>query len=138
MAKVRANLQDVSTEFVPAMPNDYELKIVDVEDKTQGEKEQYNVVLQIDEQGNEEYGKKMYDNISLYKNDGGRNTAGEAQLKRYFEAVFGKDEVADPDFEFDTDLLKNQRIMGSVVIEDYTKKDGSKGQSNRAKKIWKL
>jgi hypothetical protein len=137
MPKVRANLADVSTEFVPALPGDYEFVIDEIEDKTQGEREAYNIKSSIDMPGTEEHGKPVWEYISMTKKDGSPNGAGSAQLKRYFEACFGKDEVADPSFEYDTDLLLKQRFGGSIVIEEY-EKDGKSGQSNKFKKIWQL
>ena len=141
MPKVRANLNDVSTEFTPASPDDYELKIDKFDLISQGGRDTYKYVLVIDQPGHEEHGKSIFGNISMHKRDGSENVAGQRELKRYFEAVFGKEEVADPSFDYDTDYLLQQRIGGSVVIEAYEyEKDGQtkKGQSNRVDRIWKL
>lgn len=127
MPKVQATLADVNTSFDPAEPGDYDLLIEDVEDKTQGGREAYNFVLTIDEPGTDEHGKKIWDYVSLTKKDGSPNKAGMAQLKRYFEAVFGAETVAEEGFDYDTDELKKQRVHGEVTIEPWEK--GNRGES---------
>lgn len=134
MPKVQASLADVSTKFEPIEPGDYDFVIESVEDKTQNGREAYQVVSTVDEPGTDEHGKKVFDFISLTKRDGTPNNAGMAQLKRYFEAVFGEDTVADPSFDYDTDELVKQRFHAEVVIESW-EKDGKSGKSNRFKMV---
>lgn len=140
MPKVQATLADVSTDFTPAEPGTYALLIEEIEDKTEQGREAYNIILTIDEPGTDEHGKKIWDYISLSKKDKSPNQAGKAQLKRYFEAVFGDETVADPSFDYDTDELLKQRVMGEVVIESWEKGEkGSPsyktGKSNKIKMI---
>lgn len=141
MPKVRASLADVSTEFKPAEPGTYTLKIEDVKDVSQGPNEAYNVIVSIQDPG-DEYGKKIFDRCGFVTRDGSPNNAGLAQFKRYFEAVLGKEEVALPEFEYDTDAIIGQMIQGEVTIESWEKGEpGSpeykSGKSNRIKNMVK-
>lgn len=139
MAKVSASLKDVQTKFENAPPDRYRLKIVEVKETNEKadppnqdkNRQNFNVKLVIND-GGEHNGKPIYHNISMHKKDGEVNRAGQADLKRFFEAVLGID-PEDTTYDWDsvdTDMLVNQEVEGDVIIEKWSK-NGKSGESNR-------
>lgn len=141
MPKVSASLANVSTKIEPMDPDSYAFKIEDVQDKTtdrgsEKEREAYQMVLVNDMPGTDNYGKKVWDYVSLTTKDFKPNGAGQAQLKRYFEAVFGEEEVATwGEEDYDTDRLKAGRIGAEIIIDSW-EQNGKSGKSNKVKSIF--
>lgn len=135
MARIQASLADVSTEFVPAPPGVYIFEIADVVETTREAKITYQVKSKIEEvvSGDDEaLGKTVVDFISIHKADGSINQYGLITLKRYFEAVLGKDNVEQRGNDLDTDELKNQRFKGQIEISSYFPKGADESdEANR-------
>jgi hypothetical protein len=121
MGKIRASLADVSTEFQLIEPGVYEFEVTAVEEaERNGEFAAYIVKSAVTDAG-EQQGRRMRDYISIIKKDGEMNEVGLSQLRRYFEATHGKDEVAGwSDDDFDTDNLVGRTFRGHVKIGQYT------------------
>jgi hypothetical protein len=137
MAKLQASLADVSTEFVPAPPGVYIMEITDVTDKETEGRITYTVkskIVEIITGDPEALNKPITDFISIHKADGSINQYGLIQLKRYFEAVLGKDNVEARGDDLDTDELKSQRFKAQVEIESYWKKDTPDDQKTEENK----
>lgn len=130
MAKIRASLADVSTEFPIYEPGVYEFEIVDVtEQEKDDEVVGYRVKSKIMTEG-EYYGKPMSDFISLVKKNGDVNDIGLSQLRRYFELKLDKDEIDERGDDLDTDELKGVRFRGQIVIDSYTPEGASEPRRN--------
>lgn len=148
MPKVNASLADVSTKMEPMEPGIFRFKIEEIQDKTSGrgtenEREAYQIISCNNEMGTDSYGKKVFHYISLTTKDGKPNGAGKADLKRYFEAVFGEEAVAEEGFDYDTDNLLNGEFGAEVVIESWEKGEKESpsyksGKSNRFKRIFPI
>lgn len=125
MARINASLADVSTEFVPAQPGVYIFEIGEVAESTKDGKITYQVkskIVDLADSGSgdaESVGKPVTDFISIHKKDGSINQYGLITLKRYFEAVLGKDNVEARGDDLDTDELKGQRFKGQIEIDSY-------------------
>jgi hypothetical protein len=122
MARIQASLADVSTEFVPADPGVYVFEIEDVEESEKEGKLTYKVKNRIKENvsgSDDSLEKVVTDFISIHKKDGSINQYGLITLKRYFEAVLGKENVEARGDDLDTDELKGQRFKGQIDIESY-------------------
>lgn len=138
MAKISASLADVSTEFTPADPGVYIFEITDVVEKDKDGKISYQVKSKILEVvsgiGEDSVGKTVVDFVSIHKADGSINQYGLITMKRYFEAVLGKENVearlAEGD-EPDTDELKGQRFKGQIEISSYFPKGVEETEENR-------
>ena len=118
MGKVNASLADVSTEFVQIASGDYEMKVTEV-DESKWETDKILMIKSVvDQPGNEEYGKPIFDRIHGKKKDGTENEMGYRTIKRYFIAICGEDR-ANADY-LDFDELKNGRFRG--IISQYTYK----------------
>lgn len=142
MAKVRASLADVKTTFEQAPPARYRLRIDKIEEKLSKvdgnpslERQNFNFELKIAD-GGEHNGKPIYHNVSLHKKDGSANSAGEADLKRFFMGALGlseDDEFFMDESNLDTDLILKKEIDADVYIESYdnTATGGKKGKANR-------
>lgn len=115
--KVNANLADVSTTYEPIAAGDYEFKLAEI---TRDENGNWAFKSVVDEQGNAEFGKPVYDRFNFTKKDGGENKFALAQFKRYAIATLGE-ERANAD-DLDTDEMLNGRFRGSVDIEEYPSK----------------
>lgn len=122
MARINASLSDVSTEFTPAAPGVYIFSITDVVEQQKDGKITYQVKTKIEENisgDDESVNKTVTDFISIHKRDGSINQYGLITLKRYFEAVLGKDNVEARGDDLDTDELKGSRFKGQIKIDSY-------------------
>lgn len=142
MARIQASLADVSTEFVPAAPGVYIFEIADVVEQTKDGKVTYQVkskiVEPVDGAGDaESVSKTVTDFISIHSKDGSINQYGLITLKRYFEAVLGKDNVAERGDDLDTDELKNQRFKGQIKIGHYWPNSVPESERNEENKRYK-
>jgi hypothetical protein len=135
MAKINASLSDVSTEFVPAEPGIYILEITDVVETNKDGKTSYQVKSKIAEVvegvGEDSVGKTITDFVSIHKKDGSINQYGLITLKKYFEAVLGKENVAARGDDLDTDELKGQRFKAQVAIDSYFPNGVEQTEENR-------
>lgn len=136
MGKIKASLADVSTEIPLIDPGIYEFEIQKVEERNDGDVYLiYNVV----QDAGEMQGRKLVDYINLKKNDGGQNDYALTTLKRYFEAAFGKEEVAEwGDDDFDTDELQGKSFRGQVKIDSYTPKDDPSAEPRLSNKFSRM
>lgn len=122
MPKINAKLSEVSTEFKVADPATYELLIKDVTLTEASGRQTVKIKLAIDEPG-DWLGHTFQESMSLHKKTGEENEAGMRQLKSWFEAVVGAETTANwSDDDYDTDLLKNGRVLGDVYIEPVERK----------------
>jgi hypothetical protein len=126
MGLIQASLKDVSTDFKPVEPGIYILEIVEVKEmEKDGVTNAYRVVSQVISESNgveDMVGRKVSDFINIITQKGEINEVGLSSLKRYFEACFGKDEVATwEDADYDTDRLAGQQFRGQLKIDSYTK-----------------
>jgi hypothetical protein len=137
MAKVNANLADVSTKFELAPPDTYRLKVDAIKEKTEGGRQNFNFEISINE--GEFKGRKLFHNISMHQKDGEPNKAGMTDYKRFAEAILG---IPQDDTSFDWDSLDSDDLIkgefqADVVIENWVKDEGKptekKGQSNKIK-----
>jgi hypothetical protein len=143
MARIQASLADVSTEFVPSAPGVYIFEINDVVEQTKDGKITYQIKSKIiepfgDAGDADSVGKVVTDFISIHSKDGSINQYGLITLKRYFEAVLGKDNVAERGDDLDTDELKGQRFKGQIEIDSYYPKGVEETEENkRYKNVFK-
>lgn len=138
MAKVSANLADVSTKFELAPPDNYRLKLDEIKETTTAGRQNFNLKIVVNDSG-EQQGKVIYHNIAMHQKDGQPNEAGMRDLKRFAEAILGID-PEDTSFdwtEFDTDELLKGEFSADVYIDAWTKDQGTplekKGQNNKIK-----
>lgn len=135
MAKINASLADVSTEFIPAEPGVYIFEIQDVVESTKEGRVTYQIKSKIMELisgvGEDSLNKVVTDFISIHKADGSINQYGLITLKRYFEAVLGKENVEQRGDDLDTDELKGQRFKGQIEISSYFPKGVEEVEENR-------
>jgi len=124
MAKVRAALKDVSTDYTPVNPDLYTVQIAEVveEVKDEGGLERVNYIIKAtilsgDDTDDEFAGRILTDYIYIHKKDGTINEYGLVQLKRWVEALCGLDRAEDPDF--DTDEMIGRECYAQTVIEEY-------------------
>lgn len=142
MAKIKASLADVSTEFQPVEPGLYELEVAKVEEvEKNGELVAYRIQNKITTAG-DYHGKSISDYIHL-KKPGEEIAAGAIGLqtiKRYFEVTHGKEEVAGwADDDFDTDLLVGKSFQAQVAIDSYTKEGETEPRkTNKFKRMEEL
>lgn len=139
MPKVRASMADVSTEYVPAEPDTYTLKVTEVKINTRREvfegnevERETHIIKSVIQDEGDAQNKPVYDYIDVTKKDGTPNDYGLADLKRYFEAI--APEYAN-DEEPDTDVLLHGLFMAEVVIEEYEKKPEKGGGIGRSNKL---
>lgn len=141
MGIINASLADVSTEFVPVEPGIYEFEIQEVTHDEKDGRTTVKIKSAITDEG-EMQGRTITDRASLHKKDGSVNQFGLIQVKRYMEAVIGKEELAErlaSGDQPDTQELKGGRFRGEVKIRSY--KDEASGedrQSNEFKAILPL
>jgi hypothetical protein len=152
MPTVKATLRDVSTTFVPIAPDDYFFRIEKVEQEVEepsSGRPKGQVIdtlhLRVDDPGSDENGRPVRESFYTYayKNtpEGALNERAQQDLKRYFEAAFGKEEVAGwEDAQFNTDDLVGRRVFASVYHESYPIKKngietGEQGTSVRLKNV---
>lgn len=131
MPKVKGTLKDVSTTYIPIIPDDYEFKIEKVEQEIEqpsSGRPKGQVIdtlhFRVDQPISEEHDRPVRESFYLYayKNspEGTLNERAQQDLKRYFEAVFGKEEVETwEDDDYDTDKLVGGRFRASVYHEPY-------------------
>jgi len=140
MAKIKASMADVSTDFQVFEPSVYDFeikKIEEVENKGKfpnldtDDPIAYIVISEF--QDGQYQGKQYRDYINIRTKEGALSDPGLAALKRYFEAIFGKDTVESwTDDDYDTDQLVNKGWRGQVAVESY-QKNGETKQTNRIK-----
>lgn len=134
MAKINANLADISTEYKLPDPGPYVLRVkeINVENKKakavggdmdgqEIERTTYVVksVIVRDLDGNEDNANKpIWDYINIHNKDGSLNEISLANLKRYFEAI-APDSANSEDA--DTDELINGEYQAQVYHETYDK-----------------
>ena len=125
-----ADLTEVSTDFEVLPEGDYVVTIKDVvEGKTKkNQLPQVIVQMQVTDGNSEFNGKPISDFITLKQNDGKKNEIGLKQLKRYFEAVLGK-EAANTTAP-DTDLLKDKQVRIMVSVNKYTPEGETEERTN--------
>lgn len=135
MAKVNANLADVSTKRQLALPDTYRLTIEKVIEKTENGRQNFNFEFRITE--GEFKGLPIFHNVSMHKKNGEPNQVGEADFKRIAEAALGID-PDDTTYDWknlDSDDLLKREIQADVVIERWVKDQGQptekKGESNK-------
>jgi hypothetical protein len=134
MAKIKASLAEISTEFKPLEPGLYRLEITKVEEiEKNGVFVAYRIASKV--VGGEFDGKPFSEYIHIRKPDEEINpeAIGLATVKRYFEVTHGKATVAEwSDDDFDTDLLIGKQFEAQVKIESYTKEGETEARkSNR-------
>ena len=136
MGKINASIASVSTEFQPLPPDVYDFHIEAVEEQEKdGNVVAYrvkNVVTSAEENG------KVYTAFcNIVDKDGNPNEMGIAELKKYFECIFGKEEVAGwTDDDFDTDMLVGKDWRGQLEIRSYTPKGSTETkQTNRVTRM---
>jgi hypothetical protein len=141
MAKIAASLADVSTEFVPADPGVYRFEIDKVEEKEKESRITYQInskiVSVVSGTGEDSIGKTVVDFIAIHKKDGSINQYGLVQLKRYFEAILGKENVEARGDDLDTDELKGGFFVGEIGIESYKANAGQPNEEERFKNVFK-
>lgn len=144
MGRIKASLAEISTEFKPVEPDIYVLEIDKVEEvEKNGETTAYrisNKVVSAASGSEEMVGRKISDFINILSKDGSINEYGLQNLKRYFEAAFGKEEVATwTDDDYDTERLPGRQFRAQVAIESYTKEGETEPrQKNVFKRIESL
>lgn len=139
MGIIHASLADVSTEFVPVEPGVYEFEIQEITSDEKDGRTTIKIKSAITDEG-EMQGRTITDRISLHKKDGSVNQFGLIQIKRYMEAVLGKEELAErlaAGDQPDTDELKGGHFRGDVKIESY-EQEGQTRQKNEFKAILSL
>ena len=124
------DLTNVSTKNTPLPEDTYDcvIKEVHTDRLSSGGHPQAVVVSEI--QGGEFNGRQIWDYLVLRQHDGKPNEISLKQLKRYYEAVLGKDEAArisNPN----TDLLINGRVK--LVLN--VKPDNHGEDRNNVKRI---
>jgi hypothetical protein len=141
MARVNALLSDVNTKSDPIPPDAYRLKIMEIKEKTEGGRQNFNLKLAIND-GGEYQGRVVYHNIAMHEKNGDPNRVGKQDIKRFFEAVLGidPDDVSYDWDSVDTDMLLNQEVQADVYIDAWEKRDPNdptrvldKGQNNKIK-----
>lgn len=141
MAKIKHSLKDVSTDFVVYPADVYLFEIAKVEEvEKNGQLTAYRVANKILEAGDTQYVGKIYsDFINILTTDGNLNEVGLANLKRYFEVIFGKEVVKEwSDDDYDTDLLQGYQWRGQLSVESYTPKGATEPKpTNRIKHMEK-
>lgn len=133
MAKIKASLADVSTEFKLLPPALYELEITKVDEiENAGELKAYRISSKVVGGGEpEQMDQTLSDYINLRLKNGELGEPGLATIKRYFEVTHGKEEVATwNDDDYDTDLLIGRRWRGQIVIDSYTKQGETEPRQN--------
>ena len=141
MPKVGASLKDVSTTFVPVDPDMYHVTFQKPAMTTKNDRVTINVEMVIvngEETGAENAGRKITDRISMHKKDGSPNEFGAIQLKRYIEAGIPDSEGWDEQRwdDFDTDELTGREAMLAVTIEEYDEDlPGGRTQTNKTNRI---
>lgn len=141
MAVIRANMAEISTEFKPVEPNNYQLEVVKIEDILEDPSDPDSlkakvISSKITDPGDMQ-GRQIRDYINLRTKDGEWNEIGLGNVKRYFEVICGKDEVATwEDEDYDTDKLLGGMFLGQVTIEYYTPKGETEARpANRFKRM---
>lgn len=122
MPKINApSMADVSTEFVLIEPGTKQFKILEAPVNTNGGRQNVAIKLEVQDPG-DDHGRTVKDTIHLHKKNGEENPVGLAQLKRYFEAVLGQEQVATmASADYDTDMIVGGIVLGEVYIEQFPK-----------------
>lgn len=125
MALIKASLADVSTDFKPLDPGIYTFDIEKVEEVPSKDDEDTIIAYRIRNKVLEPLdseGRVFSDYINIVTKKNEPNEVGLANLKRYFEVCFGKEEVAGwSDEDYDTDRLVGRQWKGQLDIQSYTK-----------------
>lgn len=128
-----ADLSNVSTTYQPLPAGTYKTRI-----KAEFEAEPKRRVIVrhkvVESPDGENVGREFSDYIYLDQNDGRPNEIGAKQLKRYFEAVIGK-EAANTQSP-NTDDLEDAEVTVELAQRSYTPKGETEAKiSNDVKKI---
>ena len=129
MAKIKASMADVSTEYVLPDPGAYIFRVKEVTEETKkakAEKSGANIerttyvvksAIVRDLDGNEEHANKpVWDYINITTKEGGLNEISLSNLKRYFEAI--APESADSE-DADTDELVGGEFVAMLYHDEY-------------------
>ena len=126
-----ADLTNVSTTYQPLPAGSYKTRLK----ATVEEEPKLRVIVRhkvVESPDGENIGREFTDFIYLMQNDGKPNEIGRKQLKRYFEAVVGKEAANTPNPN--TDDLEDAEVMVELEQESYTPK-ATEGQPNPETKI---
>lgn len=125
-----ADLTSISTERESLPEGDYLVQVLNSE--LSEDKRTLIIKSEIIEPA-EAAGREYWEFCNIVKNNGEPNEIGYQTLKRYLEAVFGK---GSPESNrADSDPLHGHQVRLYLVPNDFTRKDGSTGHGNKAKKI---
>ena len=129
-----ADMTSISTEFKPYVEGEYRMLIKSTE--MHKNNSQLRIVCEIEDAPNsDDIGKPFTDFINIVQNDGKLNQIGLATVKRYLEAVFGKDSPESNNA--DTDPLVGHSVTLYLIEDSYKDKDGKDRTNNKVKKILK-
>jgi hypothetical protein len=128
MAKIKASLADIKTEFQQILPDVYEFEIRELKDTNTNEggvyREQTHMSFEVVSPG-EFQGRKIEDTFHLHKKDGEYNEVSLGQIKSLMLAVDPAEVEKD---EPDTSVLLNGRFKAEVYLEPYTYPAMKQGQ----------
>ena len=127
-----ADLTQVSTTREPMPEGDYLVTVL--ESEISGSK---TLVLKtrIDEPA-EFANRQFWDYINLIQNDGKQNRISLEHIKRYLEAVFGKDSPEAEASPPDTDVLNGHQVRLYLIIDEF--KDNKTDEIRRNNKVKKI
>lgn len=127
-----ADLTQVSTTREPMPEGDYLVTVL--ESEISGGK---TLVLKtrIDEPA-EFANRQFWDYINLIQNDGKQNRISLEHIKRYLEAVFGKDSPEAEASPPDTDVLNGHQVRLYLIIDEF--KDNKTDEIRRNNKVKKI
>lgn len=105
------NWSKISTEYEQLPEGDYNVVIDEIEEGVTKENKLPQLSFKLIVLDGEKEGKKHTDYVTLKQNDGKTNEIGLGRVKAYYEAVHGKDTLADGE-EMDTESL----VKGTVTV----------------------
>lgn len=120
MPKLNASIADVSTDFVPPDPGiPFTFEVVDIQPVKSKESPDtflgFSIISEVADEGDNR-GRRMFDRCTELNEDGTVNQFGPKQIKRYMEAILGKDVVKGRGGGDDIDLdeLRGGQFTGEV------------------------
>jgi len=130
-----ADLTQVSTTREPLPEGDYVVTIL--ESEIQGDR---TLVLKTRVEEPAEFApRQFWDYINLIQNDGKQNRISLEHIKRYLEAVFGKDSPEAEASPPDTDVLNGHTVKLYLIVDEFKPKGWKEGdelsRNNKVKKI---
>lgn len=128
-----ADLTQVSTTREPLPEGDYVVTVFESEIQKGGK----TLVLKTRVEEPAEFApRQFWDYINLIQNDGKPNKISLEQIKRYLEAVFGKDSPEAENTRPQTDILNGHQVRLYLIIDEFKdEKSGEKKRNNKVKKI---